>query len=179
MLFKVLEVPRNFFQEVSWWGAGVKPLRARIPTNPNLKRTYPGALSFAFGKTRLNSALPSSKNPNLTYGEWSHCLLKAEKIPRKASLQAIASVIFTQKCKKAVPKTRILCNRTYKNTKKHLTRQDECAIMVSPLRMGFFVVPETCATRRTRLFGREVHGRPDLRDCKYFTWEVPISWLMK
>jgi hypothetical protein len=26
MFLKVLEVPRNFFQEVSWWGAGVKPL---------------------------------------------------------------------------------------------------------------------------------------------------------
>ena len=25
-VFKVFEIPKNFFQKVLWWGAGVKPL---------------------------------------------------------------------------------------------------------------------------------------------------------
>jgi hypothetical protein len=32
--FKVLEVPRNFFQEVSWWGAGATPLHAASLKTP-------------------------------------------------------------------------------------------------------------------------------------------------
>jgi hypothetical protein len=30
LLLKVLEDPRNFFQEVPWWGAGAKPLRSFV-----------------------------------------------------------------------------------------------------------------------------------------------------
>jgi hypothetical protein len=40
-IFKVLEVPRNFFQEVSWKGAGATPLHARASINPNLKTCFP------------------------------------------------------------------------------------------------------------------------------------------
>ena len=30
MFFKVFEIPKNFFQKVLWWGAGVKPLPYKL-----------------------------------------------------------------------------------------------------------------------------------------------------
>jgi hypothetical protein len=42
MFLKVLEVPRNFFQEVSWWGAGVKPL----PDKPQFDATVTSSNSI-------------------------------------------------------------------------------------------------------------------------------------
>ena len=36
-VFKVFEIPKNFFQKVLWWGAGVKPL----PYKPQFESAHP------------------------------------------------------------------------------------------------------------------------------------------
>ena len=67
MFFKVFEIPKNFFQKVLWWGAGVKPLPYKTQfENISAMNFFPSPRrgDFAFRSNHF-SETPLQKNKDV------------------------------------------------------------------------------------------------------------------
>jgi hypothetical protein len=102
MFFKVFEIPKNFFQKVLWWGAGVKPLPYKLQFLPG-KPFKPKEVAHMSTKiVYLDNAATSYPKPASVTAAVVDCMRKSGGNPGRGSHRlALAAAQEIYACREA------------------------------------------------------------------------------